>query len=453
MAPSITTILQRFTGEWATLLQPDAILAVCSEIGYTAWRDRVLTPVTTVHLFLLQILHGNTACSHLPHLSGLRFSAAAYCQARARLPLHFFNLLLERFGSAVQRSALDEGRWHGHRTFLVDGSGCSMPDTPALQAAFGQPTEQRPGCGFPVARLLGLFHAGTGMLLKLVVAPLLTHDLAQVQAVHPSLQEGDVLVADRALCSYAHLALLVQAGVHAVLRVGARQIVDFTPGRPFVKPSVRRTPAVKGIPRSRWLKALGSYDQLVVWLKPKTCPTWLTREALAALPDSLVLREVRYDIGTPGFRTRQITLVTTLLDAEIYRVADLAELYRQRWQVETSLAHLKTTMHMEVLHCKTESGVLKELIAFAIVYNLVRMVMWHSAMLQHIGVERISFLDALRWLSAPSTGIPLGALIINPTRPHRVEPRVKKCRPKSFPLMIKPRHELRRQLLQQQLGG
>ena len=187
MVPNMTTILQRFTGEWAMLLQPEAILAVCREIGYTAWRDRVLTPVTTMHLFLLQILHGNTACSHLPHLSGLRFSAAAYCQARARLPLRFFALLLERFGSAVQRSALDEGRWHGHRTFFVDGSGCSMPDTPALQDAFGQSTEQRPGCGFPVAHLLGLFHAGTGVLLKLVVAPLLTHDLAQVQAVHPQL--------------------------------------------------------------------------------------------------------------------------------------------------------------------------------------------------------------------------------------------------------------------------
>ena len=157
---------------------------------------------------------------------------------------------------------------------------------------------------------------------------------------------------------------------------------------------------------------------------------------------------MRYDIGTPGFRTRQITLVTTLLDAELYRVADLAELYRQRWQVETSLAHLKTTMHMEVLHCKTVSGVLKELTAFAIVYNLVRMVMWRSAILQHIGVERISFLDALRWLSAPSTGIPLGALIVNPIRPHRVEPRVKKRRPKPFPLMITPRQELRQPLLQ-----
>jgi hypothetical protein len=161
MVPNITTILQRFTGEWAMRLPPEAILTVCREIGYTAWRDRVLTPVTTMPLFLRQILHGNTACSHLPHLSGLRFTAAAYCQARARLPWRFFDLLLERFGSAVQRSALDERRWHGHRTFWVDGSGCSMPDTPILQDTFGQSTEQRPGCGFPVAHLLGLFHAGS----------------------------------------------------------------------------------------------------------------------------------------------------------------------------------------------------------------------------------------------------------------------------------------------------
>jgi Transposase DDE domain len=361
MVPNITAILQRFTGEWAALLQPDAILAACDEVGYTRWRDRVLTPVTTVHLFLLQILHGNTACSHLPHLSGLRFSAAAYCQARARLPLRFFDRLLERFGRAVQHAALDEERWHGHRTFLVDGSGCSMPDTPALQAAFGQSTVQRSGCGFPMAHLLGLFHAGTGVLLKLVVAPLLTHDLTQVQQVHPMLAPGDVLVADRGLCSYAHLALLVQAGVHAVLRVSARQIVDFTPGRPFVLPSVRRTPAVKGIPRSRWLKALGCHDQRVAWLKPKTCPSWLARETLAALPDSLVLREVRYHLSTPGFRTRHITLVTTLLAPEVYPVSDLAELYRRRWQVETALAQLKTTMQMDVLHCQTVPGVLKEL--------------------------------------------------------------------------------------------
>jgi hypothetical protein len=229
---------------------------------------------------------------------------------------------------------------------------------------------------------------------------------------------------------------------------GARQIVDFTPGRPFVTPGVRRTPAVKDVPRSRWLPALGVHDQLVTWLKPKTRPAWLARETLAALPGALVLREVRYPTSTPGFRTRQITLVTTLLDPRRYPVPDLAELYCRRWQIETALAHLKTTMQMDVLHCKTVSGVLKELTIFALVDNLVRVVMWHSARLQHINVERVSFLDALRWLSAPRTGMPLGALIVNPARPHRGEPRVKKRRPKSFPLMITPRQALRQQLLQ-----
>jgi hypothetical protein len=188
MVPRITTILQRFTTEWTTLLPPGAMLAVCGEIGYTEWRRRVLTPVTTMQLFLLQMLHGNTACSHLPHLSGVRFSAAAYGQARTKLPRHcfalLFALLLEGFGRAVQSSALDEGRWHGHRTCFVDGSGCSMSDTPALQDALGQSTEQRPGCGVPVAHLMVLFHAGTSVLLQLVVAPLMTHDLAQVQKVH-----------------------------------------------------------------------------------------------------------------------------------------------------------------------------------------------------------------------------------------------------------------------------
>jgi hypothetical protein len=163
---------------------------------------------------------------------------------------------------------------------------------------------------------------------------------------------------------------------------------------------------VKGIPRSRWLQTLGVHDQLVTWLQPKTCPSWLTREALAARPAALGLREVRYRISTPGFRTRESTRVTTLLDAELYRVADLAALYRQRWQVETSLAQRKATMKMDVLHGKTVPGVLKARTIFAIVYNLVRLVMWQSAMLQHIGVARISFLDALRWLGAPSTRTP-----------------------------------------------
>jgi hypothetical protein len=113
LVPSVTIILQRFAAEWATRLQPEAILAACGEVGDPAWRDRVLTPVTTIQLFLSQILHGDTAFRHPPHRSGLWFTAAAYCQAGAKLPRRLFALLLEHLGSVVQRSALDEGRWHG----------------------------------------------------------------------------------------------------------------------------------------------------------------------------------------------------------------------------------------------------------------------------------------------------------------------------------------------------
>jgi hypothetical protein len=171
-------------------------------------------------------------------------------------------------------------------------------------------------------------------------------------------------------------------------------------------PGVLRTPAVKGIPRSRGLKAVGFDGRLVLWYQPKTRPTWLARETLAALPGALVAREVRYRIGRPGFRTREITLVTTLLDAAVYRVADLAELYRWRWRVEMALAQMKTTVRMGVLHRQTVLGVLKELTVLALVYNLVRLVMGKSAALQSIGVERISFLDALRWF------YPLEALMV-----------------------------------------
>jgi len=453
MLAQLTQTLQRLQTDWAAQLQPDAIQAACDAVGYTQWRDRLLHPVVTVQVFLLQILHGNTACRHLPHLSGIRFSASAYCQARMKLPLAVLEHLLERVGQAARSTALEDGRWHGHRTFFLDGSGCSMPDTPVLQKEFGQPGEQQPGCGFPVARLLALFHAGTGLLTQLVVSPLNTHELSRVQKIHPALAAGDVLVTDRGLSSYAHIALLVQAGVHALMRVGARQIVDFTPHRPFVMPGSRRIPAIKGLPRSRWILAYGQQDQRVEWFKPKPCPPWLDQETFDALPSSLVLREVRYQVSQRGFRSRQITLVTTLLDAARYPKDDLAELYFTRWEVETHLGQLKTTMKMDVLHCKTVLGVLKELTIFAIIYNLVRLVMLQSALQQQIEVERISFLDALRWLGAPRSGIPLEELFINPWRPNRVEPRVQKRRPKKYPFMTKPRHILRNQLTQQAVGA
>jgi Transposase DDE domain len=296
-------------------------------------------------------------------------------------------------GTALATTVNAAERWHGHRTFHVDGSSFSMPDTPALQHEFGQPGNQRPGCGFPVAHLLTLFHAGTGVLLQVLAAPLRTHDMAQVALLHPELAAGDVLVGDRAFGSFAHLALLVQRQLHGLFRAHQKQRIDFRAGRAHNGPGQGKHR--KGLPCSRWLKRLGVKDQLVEYFKPKKRPDWLSAEAYAALPATLEVRELRYRITRPGCRTREVTLVTTLLDGVTYPAVALAELYAQRWCIETNLRHLKQTMHLDVLHCETVDGVLKELTVFALVYNLVRAVMVAAAARQGVPVERLSFADAL----------------------------------------------------------
>jgi hypothetical protein len=322
-----------------------------------------------------------------------------------------------------------------------------MPDTPELRARFGTSGRAKPGCGFPVARVLALFHAGTGMLLEAVAAPLRSHEMAGVGSVHAHLGPGDVLVGDRGFCSFLHLAMLAARGAHAVIRMHHRQIVDFTPDRPHVARDAKG--GAKGVPRSRWLRRLGERDQVVEWCKPTRRPSWLAEEQFAALPASLEVRELRYDVGRPGYRTRSVTLVTTLLDPQAYPAEALAELYGVRWRVELYLRHLKTTMKMDVLKCKTVDGVLKELAVYALVYNLVRVVMLEAARRQGKDVERISFVDALRWLADPEGEEELPALVVNPGRPGRVEPRVVKRRPKKFMWMTRTRAEWRKRLMAQ----
>ena len=391
MFPRLHSALQGIQRDLAQVLDPAAITTACREAGYR-FRSRLLDPVTTIHLFVLQILNGNFAIARLREFTDRVFSEAAYCKARIRLPLPVLQTLLRRVGNALQPTLDDTGRWHGHRTFHLDGSSFSMPDTPALQQHFGQPGGQRAGCGFPVAHLLTLFHAGTGVLLQVLAAPLRTHDLAQVGALHPALTAGDVVVGDRAFGSFAHFALLRLRELHGVFRAHQKQVIDFRVGRRHNAPGRKR---VKGRPSSRWLQRLGFHDQLVEYYKPKSRPAWLTVAEYAALPETLTLRELRYRVHQRGSRTKEVTLVTTLLDATRYAADELATLYGQRWQIETNLRHLKQTMKMDVLHCETVEGVLKELTVFALVYNLVRAVTAVAAARQGVPVERISFADAL----------------------------------------------------------
>lgn len=441
MALNISQIVGQFKANVAAALAAETITTICRDLGYS-WRDRVLNPVTTVHVFLLQILHGNTACTAMSRLAGVVFTGAAYCVARSRLPLGLFEELLKRVCSALVPELEETGRWRGHRTWSLDGSSFSMSDTPELQAHFGQPSGQAKGCGFPVAHILALFHAGTGLLLRVVASPMRTHDMRHAAVMHPEMNEGDILLADRGFASFVHLALLFMRKMHAVFRCHQRQIVNFRVGR---KHTGQRKPR-KGLPRSRYVQRLGRWDQLVEYVKPPKKPVWMDDACWAALPETLLVRELRYLTRQRGYRTRVITLVTTLLDAEAYPAAELAKLYLSRWQIEVNFRHLKTTMGMEVLHCQSVDGVLKELYIFAIAYNLIRLVMLEASRRQRVPLDRISFIDALRWLRDAKADTPLTNLVVNPARPNRLEPRVIKRRMKEYPLMKKPRAKLRKAL-------
>jgi hypothetical protein len=443
----------------AAALGRAAVERLCEEAGH-GWRDRELDPATTVALFVQQVLHGNCPCSEVRHLpsarrrAGATFTASAYCQARSRLPLGVYEALL----TAVCDAALPHARrparlWLGrHRTFHVDGSTFSMPDTPELRKAFGVPAGQKPGCVFPVAHLLVLFSAATGLLVDAAASPLYTGDLAGAPDLHPHLDEGDVLIGDDSFGTYAHLALLSRAKAHGLFPVHHKRLVDFTPGRAHTRDG---KDAVAGVPRSRWVRSPGEDDQVVEWFKPKTRPRWMTRRAYAALPVSITVRELRRTVRRPGPGPGPgpgrvtLTMVTTLLDPHAYPAAALLDLRLRRWDVETNLAHLKTTMGMDVLRCKTEAGVRKELAVFCLVYNLVRVVMLEAARRQEVPVGRISFADALAWARHARPGSVMPDLIVNPRRPDRAEPRCKKRRAKQYDLMNRPRDELRRRLKNQ----
>ena len=198
MVHNISHIVRQFKHHWTKQLEDEAIEQACRDEGLR-WKNTLLNPITTIKIFFLQILHGNTAMTHLRHLTRLNFTASAYCQARLKLPLAVFQKLGARVSGSPQGDLTTSACWLGHRLFYVDGSSFSMPDTPALQEHFGQPGEQQPGCGFPVAHFLALMHAGTGLFTQVLAAPLRTHDLPQMVRLHPELQAGDVLAGDRAL--------------------------------------------------------------------------------------------------------------------------------------------------------------------------------------------------------------------------------------------------------------
>jgi hypothetical protein len=373
------------------------------------WRERMLPPLVTLRLFLIQVLHGNCAIAALRQLGGLSFAVSSYCEARVRLPLRLLESLLQWVNEQAQQT-LGEVPRLARRVLIADGSTYSMPDTPELAAHFDLAPGTRPGVGYPMGKLLGLLEAATGLFVSLLALPLFEHDSRSAVTLHAMLRAGDILLADRAFCSYAHLALLQMRGVFACMHLHQR-----------------RKNQAHGRQR---------------WQKPEKRPGWMQAAQYALLPRFIDVRIVRYTIEQRGFRTRQVLVATTLMDSVLWPDHKIAELYGHRWNIETCFDHLKTTLKMNVLRCRTVAGVVKELAMYLAVYNLVRLAMLKAAAAQNVDVWRISFIDALRQLAARMIGLSgVAKLIVNPKRPGRCQLRVIRRRLKEYDLLNQPRRQ------------
>jgi hypothetical protein len=328
----------------------------------------------------------------------------------------------------------------GRQVHVVDGTGIALPDTEANQEDYPQPSEQKPGCGFPVLRLVAFMSLATGAVSRYCIGNLHDHEQGLFQNLRAQLGVGEVVLGDRNFGTFANLVLLKRQGADGVFR--------------------RHQSRGSGV---ETIKRLGQDDALVRWRAPHHYrPPWL--DAKVELPSTVVAREVSFQVRQPGFRTKSVTLVTTLLDAKCYPAWALAELYLRRWRMELWLRDLKITMDMDMLRTQTPARVRAELAMFLVGYNLIRSVMFDAAKVGEVRLEQLSFKSALMrfglwcaglrystrirvWLLGYEAMLKDLARDLNPDRPNRYEPRVVKRRPKPFPRMQQPRRVLRQQLL------
>jgi hypothetical protein len=257
---------------------------LCSE-HHVVFRDRLLTPLVTFRLFLIQILQGNCSITALRQHSGIDFAKSSYSDSRTRLPLQLLQSLLVWLHEQADRS-VDVVRKIGQRILIVDGSTYSMEDTPDLHAHFNLPTGTTEGVGYPMGKLMGLLDAATGMFVSLLSLPLFQHDMRSVISLHPMLREGDILLGDRAFCSFAHLVLLQARGVFACVRLHQR-----------------RKNKTSGIDR---------------WKKTGKAPAWMDIAQYLLLPEFIDVRIVAYTIANKGYRTKRVLIATTLMDQSLW---------------------------------------------------------------------------------------------------------------------------------------
>jgi hypothetical protein len=432
--------LDQLFGTWL----PPSLLSQADE-GPNS-RDRIYNVRRTFFGFLYQVLNPHCPCREVVRQIQALFAlqdrvrveagTGGWCQARARLP---WDILARLRGAAAAHADKAAGLWRGLRVKVIDGTSTSLPDTLKNQRAYPQPGGQKPGCGFPLLKLVGVFSLASGVLLDYAKGNKHQHELNLLQKLLDQFKGGDLALGDRGFNSYTLLALLLGRGAHSLFRLHQRRPADLRKG-----------------------KRLGKNDRLMVWCKPWLWqrPRYLSKALWKRIPHQLTVRVVRFTLAVPGFRARSVTLVTTLIQAQAYPAEALARLYLRRWRIELWFRDIKTSMGMEVLRCKSPGMVHKELEMFFIAYNLIRALMVETSALYDVPMERLSFkgtVDSVRQFSVAISQarsrkqqkrliahlLEIIARDQVPDRPGRRDPRTVKRRPKPYPLLNRPRHQFK----------
>lgn len=412
-------------------------------------RNRVYSAQVTFWLMLGQVFRGGSLRAAVREVQAFlavahedqadsKGSSGSYSDARKRLRESELKKVNARVCAKMPASGRLLG---GRRIMVVDGTGIQLEDTAANQKCYPQPSEQKKGCGFPVVQLIALMNLESGAVEHVCHTPLEAHEGRLFECELASkLCRGDVLLADRGFSSFLQFAQMARRGVDSLMRLhGSRA----------------------------WPKELKGDDGLVEWRRPplSQCPDDVSDEDWAALPERITVRYVRRVLRRKGFRDQVVIVATTLLDDS---AEEILLVYARRWEIELTFDDIKTTMGMDFIRAKSPESALKMIRVHLIAYNLVRLMMMRAAMQAGVCARRLSFKGALDAICAFAVQMhrcgtkvfrKIKAALLNvigedqiPLRPFRIEPRVRKRRPKPFPLMTRPRKTLQAEIHRAQLA-
>jgi hypothetical protein len=452
-SPVATTChqLQQSPGlPFAEALPADQVHTTLRAIG-GFFRQRVWAPAVTLWTFLSQCLDADPSCRQavtrllawrtargLPRCST---NTGAYCKARGRLPEALLAQLTRDTGAATRRRAAAGWLWKGRAVKVADGTCVSMPDTPANQEEYPQPRSQKPGCGFPLLRLVVVFSLAVGTVLDAALGRYHgkgTGEQSLLRSLWDGFAAGDVLLGDRNFCCYWVVAEASARGADVVLRLNAGWAKDL-----------------------RACQRLGPGERRMRLTRPRR-PAWMSKEEYAGVVEELWVRCVEVRVRQKGFRTKSLVVATTIWDRQV-TAGDLAALYRCRWQAELDLRSLKEALQMDILRGQSPEVVRKEVWAHLLIYNVIRGLMAQAAQARGVRPEEVSFTGAvqatraflphLRAAADAATALRLAEELLHAIgahrvgdRPDRCEPRATKRRPKNYPYLTVPRAQSRARL-------